>query len=820
MFEKQRVVVLGNGMAGVRFIEELLANSQPDQFDITVFGDEPGGNYNRILLSSVLAGKQSANDIVMNSVEWYARNGVTLRAGLKATNIDTVSQIITTDNGLDTPYDQLVIAVGSTALIPPFEGAHKTSGDLRDGIFTFRTLADTEGMIEYAQKVKSVAIIGGGLLGLEAAKGLMTHVETVHVVHVMDRLMETQLDAPAGDILHDLLSQQGMNFHFEKFTESVTGASSITGLKFADGSSVEAEMVVIAAGIRPNIEIASTADLEINRGIIVDDDLKTSASNIFAIGECAEHRGKTYGLVAPGWEQARVLAKSLVSEFDEVDSPESASGIYFGSKISTKLKVAGVDVAVMGDKNALKESDEVVTYAERASGLYKKLVVRNGSLAGAIVIGDPNTASTLIQVFDTQEELPSPRSQLLFTSGDFLSTTTASNLPDTAQICDCNGVTKGHLIQSINSGSSTLRTLCKSTRAGTGCGACKPKVQEILENFSAGPIEIDPSEHYYVPAIPIEKEQLMAVITEGELKSVSSVLDAFGTTEPDALTKTGLASLLKSMWAAEYDDERDARFVNDRVHANIQKDRTFSVIPRIFGGVTSPGQLRKIADVADKYDVPMVKVTGGQRIDLLGIKKEQLPGVWNDLGMPSGHAYAKAFRTCKTCVGAEFCRFGLGDSTSLGVKIEQKFQGIEFPHKVKLAVSGCPRNCAESTTKDIGAVAIGGGKWEIYVGGGSGSTVRKGDVLCTVNSHDEVMKIIGRFMQYYRQKAKWKERTYAFLERIGIDHVRNVVINDTEGIAVELDAKIEETVDAYVDPWEEGENPTHEAQFESVVSRV
>jgi len=679
MSEKQRIVVLGNGMAGARFIEELLANDQSsgEQFEITVFGDEPGGNYNRILLSSVLAGKHSASDIVMNSVDWYAQNGVTLHAGVKVTSIDRATQTVASDNGAVTPYDRLIIATGSTAFIPPFEGVKNADGELRDGVFTFRTLSDTEGMIDYAKKASTAVVIGGGLLGLEAAKGLMDHVESVHVVHVMDHLMEAQLDNPSSDILHELLVQQGMNFHFEKFTKAITGDDLVTGLDFADGSHIQADMVVIAAGIRSNTEVAVTAELEVNRGIVVDDLLTTSDYNISAIGECAEHRGLTYGLVAPGWEQAKALAKLMASEVTSTD------GVYFGSKISTKLKVAGVDVAVMGEKNAVEDTDEEAVYSEASSGLYKKLVVRNGSLAGAILIGDPNSASALIQAFDSQEELPSPRSQLLFPASELLTLTSAADLPDTAQICDCNGVTKGDLVASINSGSNTLKTLCKSTRAGTGCGTCKPKVQEILENFATGPIEVDPSESYYVPAVPLEKEQLMEEIAARSLKSVSAVLDALATIEPDALTKTGLASLLKSMWAGEYDDQRDARFVNDRVHANIQKDRTFSVIPRIFGGVTSPDQLRKIADVADKYEVPMVKVTGGQRIDLLGIKKEQLPGVWKDLGMPSGHAYAKAMRTCKTCVGAEFCRFGVGDSTGLGVKIEKKIPGNRISSQSK-----------------------------------------------------------------------------------------------------------------------------------------
>jgi nitrite reductase (NADH) large subunit len=335
----------------------------------------------------------------------------------------------------------------------------------------------------------------------------------------------------------------------------------------------------------------------------------------------------------------------------------------------------------------------------------------------------------------------------------------------------------------------------------------------VLEACAGETLAEDPAAHYYVPGVPLRKPELVAEIRRRNLRSVSAVVAALADGREDAKSKAGLASLLKTIWAGDYEDERDARFINDRVHANIQRDGTFSVIPRIYGGVTSAAQLRRIADVADKYHVPMVKITGGQRIDLLGIAKETLPDVWRDLGMPSGHAYAKAFRTCKTCVGTEFCRYGVGDSTGLGIAIEKRFQGLESPHKMKLATAGCPRNCSEATTKDVGAVAIEGGRWEIYVGGGAGSKVRKGDVLCTVASQEEVLQVIGRFMQYYREHARYLERTYDFVERLGIDHIRRVLIDDAENICAGLDAAVQAAVDAFVDPWQEGEAPVHPLQF-------
>ena len=366
-------------------------------------------------------------------------------------------------------------------------------------------------------------------------------------------------------------------------------------------------------------------------------------------------------------------------------------------------------------------------------------------------------------------------------------------------------------------GCRSLRTLCDATRAGTGCGSCKPQVEQVLAALAGDSVRDDPAAHYYVPGVPLRKPELVAEIRERNLRSVSAVFAALAEGREDAKSKAGLASLLKTIWAGDYEDERDARFINDRVHANIQRDGTFSVIPRIYGGVTSPAQLRRIADVADRHQVPMVKITGGQRIDLLGIPKDRLPEVWRDLGMPSGHAYAKAFRTCKTCVGSEFCRYGVGDSTGLGIKIEQRFQGLESPHKMKLATAGCPRNCSEATTKDLGAVAIEGGRWEIYVGGGAGSKVRKGDLLCTVDTHDEVLRVMGRFMQYYREHARYLERTYDFVERVGIDEIRRLLIDDAEDLCASLDAAVQAAVDAFVDPWQEAAVPVHPHQFTTVV---
>ncbi|HTG72890.1 MAG TPA: (2Fe-2S)-binding protein, partial [Terriglobia bacterium] len=486
---------------------------------------------------------------------------------------------------------------------------------------------------------------------------------------------------------------------------------------------------------------------------------------------------------------------------------------YCGSKLATKLKVMGVELASMGATKPAGADDEVVIYREPARGIYKKLIVRSGQIAGAMLLGDIEAASTLMQMFMAGTQAPARRADLLFGSPSGVSLLKASDLPDNAQICNCNGVSKKQIVDAIQiQGCQSVSKIGACTRAGSGCGSCKGLVAQVLE-ACVGEVGYDPTEHYYVPGIPLEKSRLVSEIRNLGIKSVSEVFSQLAEGREDPSSKVGLASLLKTLWPGEYEDERDARFINDRVHANIQKDGTFSVVPRIYGGVTSADELMRIAKVAVKYNVPMVKFTGGQRIDLLGIKKEHLPDVWKELGMPSGHAYTKAFRTCKSCVGTDFCRYGVGDSIALAQKIERRFQGVESPHKMKLATAGCPRNCSEAYVKDLGAVAIEGGKWEIYIGGAAGSSVRKGDLLCTVDTHDDVLLYMGRFMQYYREHGKYLERSYGFAERVGIDTLRKILVEDSLGICARLDAEIQKAVDAYQDPWKEAEVPAYPAQF-------
>ncbi len=805
---KARLVVIGNGMAGVRAIEEILNRDGRELFDVTVFGDEPYGNYNRILLSNVLAGADDTDEIYLNPIDWYTDNGIELRAGVRVVRIDRFARVVQADDGTSMRYDKLIIATGSRSFFPPMDGMWADDKTLTAGVFGFRSLDDCSAMIDYAAGKTKAVVIGGGLLGLEAARGLQNRGLTVDVVHATATLMNTQLDDTGGAILRRSVENIGITVHTEKRTTRVLSRDhAVTGIAFSDGTDIDCDMIVVSAGIRPNVGLAQRAGLTVERAIVVDDHMRSiDDDDIYVVGECAQHRGQVYGLVAPLWDQAIVLAGHL--------SGTDQRAVYQGSRTATKLKVAGVDVATMGLKAPERDDDEFVVFSEPKHGIYKTIVVRDGKLIGATLVGDVRKVAFLMQAFDRGLPLPEERISLMFDIGTPDVEVGVAELADDAQVCNCNGVSKSALVACVTGGEKTVPGVMAATRAGKGCGSCKGLVAQIVEWAAGGDVEEDPSANWYVPGIPYGKPELMRLIRELRLHSVSSVFAALAPDgREDAHSKMGLASLLQMMWADEYVDERDARFVNDRVHANIQRDGTFSVVPQMKGGVTNSAQLRKIADVADKYAVPMIKLTGGQRIDLLGLRKEDLPAVWADLDMPSGFAYGKSFRTVKTCVGSDFCRFGVGDSTALGIAIEERFQGIAGPGKMKLAVNGCPRNCAEALCKDLGVVAVDGGRWEIYVGGAAGAHIRKGDLLATVASPAEVITLTGRFLQYYRENANWLERTYAWVPRFSIDRIRAVVVEDSEGIAERLDAEMQKAVDAYRDPWKDGAEPATAGQF-------
>lgn len=805
------LVVVGNGMAGARALEEILARGGTERFAITVFGDEPYGNYNRILLSNVLAGSDDAAEIYLNPVDWYAENDIDLRAGVRVVRVDPFAHLVHADDGTSVRYDKLILATGSRSFFPPVDGIWLDDRTLAPGVFGFRTIDDCQAMIDFAEGRGKALVIGGGLLGLEAARGLQSRGLQAAVVQGGPALMNAQLDDQGAAVLRRLVEALGIEVHTGKKTiRMITRDGLPSAVEFVDGSRLPCDMVVMAAGIRPNVGLAVRAGLTVERAIVVDDHMRSvDDDDIYVVGECAQHRGQVYGLVAPLWEQATVLAEHLTGT--------NSRAAYHGSRTATKLKVAGVDVAAMGVKTPERDDDEFVQYSEPKRGVYKTVVVRDDKLIGATLVGDVSKVAFLMQAFDRRLPLPPERVSLMFDLGAPDAATGAAELADDAQVCNCNGVSKAAIVRCVNGGQTSIEGVMSATRAGKGCGSCKGLVGQIVEwaaSEAGAEMSEDAGANWYVPVIPYSKPELMSKIRELELHSVSSVFAALAPEgREDANSKMALASLLHMMWGDEFVDERDGRFINDRVHANIQRDGTFSVVPQLKGGVTSAEQLRKIADVADKYDIPMIKLTGGQRIDLLGVRKEDLPSVWADLGMPSGYAYGKSFRTVKTCVGSDFCRYGLGDSTALGIAIEERFQGIPSPGKMKLAVTGCPRNCAEALCKDLGVVAVEGGQWQLYVGGAAGSHVRKGDLLTTVNSPDEVIALTGRFLQYYRENANWLERTYDFVPRVGIDRIREIVVDDSDGIGADLDARMQKSVDSYRDPWAESRNDATPNQF-------
>ncbi|MCZ2825046.1 MULTISPECIES: nitrite reductase large subunit NirB [unclassified Modestobacter] len=811
---RQRLVVVGNGMAGARVVEEVLERGGGEQFAITVFGEEPHGNYNRIMLSHVLAGEEHEDDIVLNSHDWYADQGVTLRAGVRVDRIDTHAKIVYAADGTTTAYDQLVLATGSRSFIPPMTGLYTADEQLLPGVFGFRTIDDTRAMLAAAAEHERVVVVGGGLLGLEAARALQGHGLQVEVVHAGTHLMNQQLDPDGGAILKNSVEALGIVVHLATRTTEAIGPDRVRGVVLADGRAVDADMLVIAAGIRPVTEVALLSGLEVERGIVVDDQLRTDDPDVYAVGECAQHRGELYGLVAPVWEQARVLADLLTGADPDAE--------YHGSRTATKLKVAGVDVATMGVNRPERDTDEFLVISEPRRGVHLSVVVRDDKLVGATLLGDTRKVAFLTQAFDRGTPLPAERIRLLVDLSDGAAEVGVAEMPGDSQVCNCNGVTKQALVDTVKAGTTSVGGCMDATRAGKGCGSCKLLVKQVVEWAADGDVQEDPAESWYVPGIPLPKPELIAAIRDQQLRSVSAVFTALAPGgEEDAKSKMGLTSLLRLVWGAEYEQENDAKFINDRVHGNIQRDGTFSVVPQMKGGVTTPAQLRKIADVAEKYEVPMVKVTGGQRIDLLGVRKEDLPAMWADLGMPSGYAYGKSFRTVKTCVGTDFCRFGLGDSTQLGIDLETRFQGIESPAKIKMAVVGCPRNCAEAYVKDVGVVAVGNGKWEVYVGGAAGATIRKGDLLATVDSPAAVMELSGRFIQYYRENANWLERTYDFVPRVGLDHIKAVLLEGSEEVLADLDAGLQRSIDAYTDPWgQDGAQPATPGQFRTALPLV
>lgn len=807
---KPRLVVVGNGMAGMRTVEELLKLA-PDLYDITVFGDEPHPNYNRILLSPVLAGEQTLESIVLNPREWYAEHGITLETGSPVVRLDRTRRCVETADGRSAVYDRLLIATGSRPFMLPVPGV-----DL-PGVSGFRDIADVQTMIEAASRYQRAVVIGGGLLGLEAANGLRARGMTVTVVHIGPWLMERQLDATAARLLQESLEARGLRFLLERQTAALVAGESgrVCAVRFKDGSEIPADLVVMAVGIRPNTALAEVAGLHCNRGIVVNDTLQTVTDpRIYAVGECVNHRGVTYGLVAPLFEQARVAANHLA---------EYGIGRYTGSMTSTKLKVTGIDLFSAGNFMGGEGCEEIV-FQDVGRGIYKKLVLKDNRLVGSVLYGDTLDGAWYFELMRDGTDVSAFRDRLMFgrqhlgDSGHGDEKSRVLSLPDSAEICGCNGVCKGQIVTAIREKKLfTLDEVRAHTKASSSCGSCTGLVETLLAATAGGDYSTAPSKKPLCPCTELTHDEVRVAIVERRLKSIPATMRALGWKTPDGCPKCrpALNYYLLCAWPGEYRDHAQSRFINERAHGNIQKDGTFSVVPRMWGGLTNPRQLRAIADVAEKYKVPEVKVTGGQRIDLFGVKKEDLPAIWRDLaaaGFVSGHAYGKALRTVKTCVGSRWCRFGTQDSTGLGVKLEQATWGSWMPHKFKMAVSGCPRNCAEATIKDLGVVCVESG-YELHVGGNGGIKVRVTDLLCHVKTEEEVIEYASAFIQLYREEAHYLERTAPWVERVGLAHIKARVVEDADSRRALAERFRRSQESAQIDPWKARADGAEQHEF-------
>lgn len=815
--KKSKLVMIGNGMAGVRALEELLAIA-PDLYDITVFGAEPHPNYNRILLSPVLAGEQTLGDIVLNDWSWYQDHRILLHAGYTVTAVDRARRTVHAVNALgesaSAEYDRLIMATGSKPFILPIPGK-----DL-EGVLAYRDIADTEAMIEAAKTLKHAVVIGGGLLGLEAANGLMKRGMQVTVVHVGDWLMERQLDDQAGRMLQNSLAERGMQFRMQAQTQELLGdedagrSGRVRAVRFKDGSEIPAELVVMAVGIRPSTELAESMHLHVSRGIVVSDTLQTVTDpRIYAVGECAAHRGIAYGLVAPLFEQGKVLANHLA---------EFGIGRYLGSLTSTKLKVTGIDLFSAGDFQGGGDTEEILM-SDPYAGVYKKLVIKDDKLVGACLYGDTVDGSWYFKLLREGRSVADIRDKLMFGESNLGDTghqgqSKAAAMADGDEVCGCNGVTKGAICKAIkDKGLFTLDDVRKHTKASASCGSCTGLVEQIIMFTAGGDYSAAPKTKAMCGCTDHGHQAVRDAIAEHKLLSTDAVFRFMEWRTPNgcASCRPAVNYYLVSTWPKEARDDPQSRFINERSHANIQKDGSYSVIPRMWGGETTAAELRRIADVVDKYQIPTVKVTGGQRIDLLGVKKEDLQAVWNDIGMPCGHAYAKALRTVKTCVGSEWCRMGTQDSTQMGKDLERAMWRMYAPHKVKFAVSGCPRNCAESGIKDVGIIGVDSG-WEMYVGGNGGIKTEVAHFFTKLKTAEEVMEYTGAFMQLYRLEGWYLERTVHYINRVGLDYVKRRILDDAEGRRA-LWEQLQFALDGEPDPWFEADKASVDVrQFQAL----
>ncbi|MCB8838888.1 nitrite reductase large subunit NirB [Aurantimonas sp. VKM B-3413] len=789
----EKLVVIGNGMAPGRMLEHLFEEA-PGRYAVTIFNAEPRVNYDRIMLSPVLSGEKAFEEIVIHGDGWYVDHGITLYKGHRIVSIDRAAKTVTSDHGVTEAYDRLVIATGSVPFILPVPGK-----DL-PGVLTYRDLDDVEAMLLAAQSREKAVVIGGGLLGLEAAAGLHARGMDVTVLHLMPTLMERQLDPAAGFMLQRSLEQRGIKVMTKANTKAIRGDAKVEAVELADGTVIPASLVVMAAGIKPNAALARDAGLETNRGIVVDAGMRSSDPDILSLGECAEVGGRVYGLVAPLYQMARVAAARLCG--DETTA-------FAHSDTPTKLKVTGIDLYSVGDF-ADGDGREEIVLRDATAGVYKRLILKDDRVIGTVLYGETADGAWFSDLIKKETPVAEMRETLIFgrsyQGGAPLDPMAAvAALPDDAEICGCNGVCKSKITGTIAAkGLTTLSDVRAHTKASSSCGTCTGLVEQLMAltlGDAYNPSAVQPM----CGCTELGHADVRRLIRAKSLKSIPELMQElqWKTSCGCAKCRPALNYYLLADWPGEYLDDKQSRFINERVHANIQKDGTYSVVPRMWGGMTSAKELRAIADVVEKFDIPSVKCTGGQRIDMLGVKKEDLPAVWADLnaaGMVSGAAYGKALRTVKTCVGTDWCRFGTQDSTGLGIRIERFMWGSWTPAKVKMAVSGCPRNCAEATCKDVGVICTDAG-YEIHFAGAAGLDIKGTEVLTQVRTEDEALEMIVALVQLYREQGHYLERMYKWLKRVGMDSIHAAIVDDPEKRRACFDAFVFSQKFSQRDPW-------------------
>lgn len=804
----KRIIIVGNGMVGYKFCEKLRKKQIPAV--VTVYGEEQRPAYDRVHLSSYFSGK-TEEDLLMAPVSWYAENDITLHTGEMVTEIDRSARTVRTHTGKIDHYDYLILATGSSPFVPNVTGIE------RDGVFVYRTIDDLNQIIEYSKKVKRGAVLGGGLLGLEAAKALVDLGLETHVVEFAQRLMPRQLDEAGSTVLRDKLSKLGIHVHLSKSTKSITGNGRLHGLEFTDGSHLEIEMLVISAGIRPRDEVAKACGLDIHPrgGVLVDETLRTNDENIFAIGEVAVFNNMVYGLIAPGYEMAEVVLARMAGD----------SKVFTGFDMSTKLKLLGVDVGSFGDALGETPGCIPIAFQDKHNGVYKRINISEDGkhLLGGILVGDAKQYNILHQMVVNRMALPpDPSSLIVGTPGkDAAGGDGVKGLPDTAQLCSCENITKGDIVQAIvNHECRTIDSLKKSTKACTGCGGCTPLVNDVLKYTleSLGhKVKKTLCEHF-----DHTRQELYDLIRVRGIKTFNELIDSHGKGDGCEICKPAVASLLASIWNESILSQSTIQDTNDRFLANIQRGGTYSVVPRIAGGEITPAKLMAIGRIAQKYDL-YTKITGGQRIDMFGARVDQLPDIWEELiaeGFESGHAYGKSLRTIKSCVGSTWCRYGVQDSVSFAIFIEDRYKGLRAPHKLKGAVSGCIRECAEAQSKDFGVIATEKG-WNLYVCGNGGSRPQHAKLLVADVDTDTCVKLIDRFLMFYIKTADPLTRTATWLNKMegGLEYLHDVIVNDSLGIGEELESEMKELLKHYECEWKKVvETPELRAQFRHFIN--